>query len=218
MTDRPIIFSAPMVRALLDGRKTMTRRLAWREAQSGQASRQRAPSPWQRVAVGDRLLVRESHQIQATGAAPNWAAQGIWYAADGEYLPLREPVSYVGKCTIGLRTVPSVHMPRWASRITLTVTETKIGRLQDISEADAIAEGLEVAPHAAIDFARNRPVPGYFVDLPNGHKIGGTLGAVRVFRELWGALHGAGSWDANPDVIAIRFTVEQRNIDAKEPA
>lgn len=194
MTDRPIIFSAPMVRALLDGRKTMTRRLAWfdkkhvsfRElsfAERMALENHRCkitepgdsrfhvdyPTPWQSVAVGDKLWVRETWMDMLCD--PPIAC----YRADGE----REHSALPWR--------PSIHMPRWASRLTLIVIETKIERLQDISERDAIAEGYQVMV---------------------------TCPPKRWFSDLWKDLHGAESWDANPQVVAIRFTVEERNVDA----
>src|SRR5580692_1161056 len=113
MTDRPIIFSSAMVRALLDGRKTMTRRLA--------------TSPLRKTGMGDRLWVRESV----------WLNQGDVGAGRVRYRAT-EP-DFKGYWT------PSIHMPRWASRITLEVTGSRIERLQAITERDAQAEGAELA-------------------------------------------------------------------------
>lgn len=176
--DRPVIFSAPMIRALLDGRKTMTRRLAWRMDCGNRV--QWAPSPWQRVQPGDRLWVREVWKPVHSGDP----SRGARYQADVD----RDQTIW--------RT--PIHMPRWASRLTLTVTATKIERLQDISEKDALAEGIHWDPLAGMYNCsgewRSNIVPG--------------------FRALWESLHGAGAWDRNPDVVALTFTVEKRNIDA----
>src|SRR5690606_34593004 len=117
------------------------------------------------------------------------------------------------------KTRVSIFMPRWASRLTLTVTDVRVERLQDCSEEDAIAEGVEtdlwdMAP-VARDYSR-----------PDGHFVGWDIGilppntsvdADRVGREsyrtLWDSINGAGAWEANPWVVAVTFTVEQRNID-----
>lgn len=204
MRDIPIIFSGPMVRALLAGRKTMTRRLAWRpwhlgalEFSSEEMEEYDAlgwnvtqghdelfyvakPSPWQRVKPGDRLWVRESVACECRDAPI--------YSAD---------LSEEGRTHWKFR--PSIHMPRWASRLTLVVGAVKIERLQDISEGDAIAEGCE------------RAIAGQ-----------GDQGAITTYRTgfvyLWGSLHGTDSWLANPGVAAITFTVHRQNIDALQAA
>lgn len=171
-----------MVRALLDGRKTMTRRLAWRYASRTSLSGGRCvstnpmmfenPSPWQRVKPGERLWVRENFalELQGSGEAPI-EPKRVMYAADGK--------------TWDGPTVPCIHMPRWASRLTLTVTAVKIERLHDISEADKLAEGA----------TPDRP-----------------------FGTVWKAIHGEDGWAANPEVVAISFTVERRNIDTEAAA
>jgi hypothetical protein len=190
MVDRSVIFSAPMVRALIEGRKTMTRRLAWRELKddAGRFIGQ-VPSPWQKVQPGDRLWVRESIGRKPASFLGIQATNGVeaaFYVADGNDL--------VNEHEFGLcpwwkqkQSLPSIHMPRWASRLTLTVTATKIERLQAITHDDALAEGVGIFPH--------------------------SMSAQKRFAELWASLHGPQSWDANPEVVAIRFAVEQRNID-----
>ena len=121
MGERPILFSAPMVRALLAGRKTMTRRLVTNRAAA-------------RIEVGDVLWVKET-----------WA-----YFGGDEYIYQRDPgaVQYRASADAfespaGGRWRPSIFMPRWASRISLLVTGKRTERAHDISEADARAEGIE---------------------------------------------------------------------------
>ncbi len=182
MTDYPIIFSAPMIRALLDGRKTMTRRLA--------------SSPLRRVTAGDRLWVREAAAFtidQGTGLP----AKTEWFLADGEN-PYRDNFT--------VKTRPSIHMPRWASRITLIVTATKTEPLQDISEEDARAEGC------VEDWADGLPVwyvPGAKMER---HRASGR----ECFEWLWSSLHGSDSWQSNPFVVAPTFRVVQSNIRSVE--
>lgn len=175
--DRPIIFSAPMVRALLDGRKTMTRRKAWKkEGERGFVQWGEGPSPWQRVQPGDRLWVRE-----ACMSDPD---RFTIYRADWERYNVCDT----------MRWRPSIHMPRWASRLTLTVTAVRVERLQEISCADAIAEGIAPAANSqTID-----------CDTPDPRD---------EFHALWDRLHGEGAWDANPEVVAITFAVRKGNID-----
>src|SRR5690606_14173331 len=129
MTVRPIIFSAPMVRAILEGRKTQTRRPAWQAPRVFIQTDGEPPEPilvptvWQKTEPGDLLWVRET-----------WAesAHGPVYKAD-----------VLGADTDGWGWRPSIHMPRWASRITLEVTDVRLQRLQEISEEDARAEGAK---------------------------------------------------------------------------
>jgi hypothetical protein len=104
------------------------------------------------------------------------------------------------------RRVPSIHMPRWASRLTLTVTDVRVERLQNITEDDARAEGVE----------RDEDVPGGWVD----YRAPGTqccLIASDSFASLWESIHGPEAWNANPWVCAISFEVRRRNIDHIAP-
>ncbi|PDT77250.1 hypothetical protein CO675_11985 [Bradyrhizobium sp. C9] len=222
MKDVPIIFSAPMVQGLLreikvpGTGKTMTRRLAWGapfsvydDEDGHKAKRLRVegykvsgpddtgmrlawpPSPWQSVKVGDRLWVRET-----TSAEHRWAGTkpslitdtDVWYWADGN------PDD--GDWT---KPIVSIHMPRRFSRITMIVTATKIERLTAISEADALAEGVE-----------RRGDRDYWAGLNRG------TDAVACFSALWLSLHGMGSWDKNPEVVAISARVIKANVDAPE--
>jgi len=200
MTDRPIIFSAPMVQALLAGRKSMTRRVlkpqppewvtrmthegrcGWIGSGDGHGTLMHVP-----YAVGDRLWCREAFSydrldVDRCGILPPW------YWADGN------PES--GDWS---RPKPSIHMPRWASRLTLIVTDVRVQRVQSITEADAVEEG--VSPISEPD---DRKWEHY---APHGV----------AFRALWNSLHGPGAWDANPWVCALTFTVHRQNIDQMEP-
>jgi hypothetical protein len=123
MSDRPILFSGPMVKALLDGRKTQTRRilkpqpLGWGE-----------PKP--RFAKGDRLWVRESFRVREGGTICE-AGGGQMDYVDTEIVYRASDGRQFG------RWKPGIHMPRAYSRLTLTVTDVRVQRLQEISEADA---------------------------------------------------------------------------------
>jgi len=194
--ERPIIFSADMVRAILDGRKTQTRRLAWRRSRlpaAGKRERddQSAPSLWQRARPGDTLWVREA-----------WGINDFRYLGT---IPKQRPVCIEPDALIYFATetdaeiaqempiTSPIHMPRWASRITLRVTATRVARLHDISEADAFAEGCRAevyGPSDAYDLTRY------------------TISAREAFSTLWQRLHGPGSWDNNPEVVAITFETE----------
>jgi hypothetical protein len=169
--------------------KTCTRRLAWtgRKAADGEGFR---PSPWQRVKRGDRIWIRENalYWINNVGPDVNKRSKVAAFAADGYELESGE------------RWTPSIHMERRFSRLTLHVTGTKIERLQDITEADAQAEGVEAA------------VGGFDYD-------GGPLKTYRTgFVRIWGVLHGTDSWLANPWVMAVSFRPVLANIDSLEIA
>ncbi|CCG42457.1 hypothetical protein [Magnetospirillum molischianum] len=172
MVDRPIIFSSPMVRALLSKRKTQTRRLA--------------SSPLAKCRPGDRLWVRETW-------APTCRIQDDRLRRtvmdDGDQVIYPDMVA--GHL---IRWRPSIHMPRWASRLTLVVSDVRFQRLQEISEDDAWAEGVIV--------------PDDIADHPGlGDKF--TMAYVR----FWNSLYGNDAWAVNPPVVALTFAVHYANID-----
>ena len=206
MRDIPIIFSAPMVLALLDGRKTMTRRLLYskRKARNGiipasATMLQDHPppclplgahdfptdigpdeyytlSPWQRVKPGDRLWVRENLKC---------AGSGIWrYASHNVEITMARSDPRVSQMIAWAHheergAVPSIHMPRWASRLTLVVSATKIERLQGISAADVAAEGVKIVNQGGVTY-------GVLGDQWTSPR--------RASRLLWCSLHGDNSW------------------------
>lgn len=208
MVDRPIIFSASMVRALLDGRKTQTRRVL-KPQPSGIAQAERiAPKSWRifpesdrcsidfkapPYAPGDRLWVRETwcrvSDNPMSEIATLASGDGIAYRATDD-----------DEMSIPPRWRSPIFMPRWASRLTLTVTDVRLQRLQEISEADALAEGIQ--PFG----------PVFSVEKADGFTACGTT-ARAAFATLWNSLHGPDAWNANPWVAAISFTVQRGNID-----
>jgi hypothetical protein len=200
--DRPIIFSAPMVRALLDGRKSQTRRVLKPQPDLTDADRVRCVE-WKGAiysgntripyAPGDRLYVRE---------AMHWT-DNLRFVADDAVVDFdRMPEGF----TAGRPHVSGMFMPRWASRITVTVTEVRVQRLQEISEADAGAEGIEQA--------RSGRFYDPTVSRGTAAHLGGMhLSARSAYASLWNSLHGPDAWDANPWVVAVSFTVRKGNID-----
>lgn len=214
MADRPIIFSAPMVRALLDGRKSQTRRVLKKPAAMNALAVfgpafLLLPGNVDLVgyAAGDRLWVREGfvryHDLDDNDmrVGPLKTA----YRADGNFRWLDADTDTFRDCP---PWKPSIHMPRWASRLTLIVTEVRAQRLQEISAADAKAEG--VVHNNVVDRLASAPlwsVPGTGA---------GGRHAIAAFAALWASLHGPEAWDANPWVAAISFTVHRSNIDAME--
>jgi len=207
MSDRPILFSAEMVRAILDGRKTQTRRImkpvptfnaggAILDADGGQEDYVEPhwvfPKTCKYGKEGDTLWVRET-----------WGA--VWPA--DEPVPLRQcEIEYradlppgctdrpgewpadESNCPEAPRWRPSIHMPRWASRITLRITDIRVERLQDISEDDALAEGVE--PCTSTGWQGQNIV---------------VMSAREVFAELWNKINGPGAWDANSWVWVVNF-------------
>lgn len=195
MTDRPIIFSAPMVRALLDGRKTQTRRLA--------------TSPLRRCEVGDRLYVRESF---IHGKAVGGYAPGV----DPDREPDGPTVDTIYRADDGPNErsagpwTPSIHMPRLASRLTLIVQAVRVEKLQAIGESDAQSEGLIREPHWWHDPEYPLPDVAWRPSPDSRHRYSS---AVDAYQDLWESLHGVDSWAANPDVLVLTFRVEPTNID-----
>lgn len=227
MTDIPIIFSAPMVLALLAGRKTMTRRLAWRPLPkdiSDQADRvgmrgvvNGPPSPWQNVKAGDRLWVRENHWRfgrwvgKKTSGNPSYSFEPLREPSDmPDVVPAADAKDFAlyhgkfGDPVEDWHLRPSIFMPREHSRLTLVVTGTKMEPVQSISEEDAIAEGVQLIGE------KTWGVPGTGSMVFNG-------GPVDAFSALWMSLHGFAGWHDNPEVVAPTFQVVEANIDEVSP-
>lgn len=251
MADRPIIFSAPMIAALLAGRKTQTRRILKPQPPAdaryaGVHYASYEPSSWffntdrgsykvrERFEEGDRLWVRENHQFRGasyndgTEGDPNWS-EDEWFRVwgcggpgdswDPEFRNGWSPSMHMGVHDLvgpehdegpdvrgfATKVLPSIHMPRWASRLTLLVTDVRVERLQDISEEDAVAEGLK--PETCAGQRMWDPGP------PHGHFAHPQV----AYRVIWEDIHGPGSWDANPWIVAVTFSVHARNIDQLAP-
>lgn len=220
MTDLPILFTPAMIRALRDGRKTMTRRIIKPQPLylSGRNKRIYADADYRkswregcdddlRFTPGDRLWVRESHYLTDDGH-DEYAV----YAADEsvvlEHLAAidRLPKDFPQDVKTQARKLrPSIHMPRWASRFTLIVESVRVERLQDVSEASAIAEGITRSPHGNGD---------QWMDYPEGSSADGWLDPRQSFRTLWESINGPDAWSSNPWVAAIGFRVVAANIDA----
>ncbi|MCR6673267.1 hypothetical protein [Devosia ginsengisoli] len=218
--DLPMLFSGPMVRALIREieqpgcGKTQTRRTIKKPGLMAAPYNMRAtdkgipvsiddwgaihyrPLPYR---VGDRLYVREhwrtggQHDHLAPRDLPREWAGPIGYIAD----EAPNSISRTGRFRQGM------HMPRWASRLTLTVTDVRVERLLDISEADAIAEGI-IHPW-------NKRYPFGLQISDDAYCLGNT--ATQAYRALWNHINGPGSWDATPWVAAYTFTVAVGNID-----
>jgi hypothetical protein len=231
MRERPILFSAAMVRAILAGRKTQTRRIvkgvdgAYSPIPAGHrllnyaGEEEIARCPYGKP--GDRLWCKETWHYVNHQHGPRGLEVCIGYPADGDDLPNRPSIP-VGEewadradaWPYRPRRHPSIHMPRWASRITLEITGVRVERLQAISEADAKAEGVE-PPEAEREDHDWSICPTCGGTGLHG-SLGDNLGYREVdctdcdthakrYRHLWNAINGPGSWDANPWVWVVEF-------------
>jgi hypothetical protein len=186
MKERPILFNGEMVRAILEGRKTQTRRIVKDCYLTGGPPEDYLLSRCPYGQPGDRLWVRE------TFAWPN--DQVTIYRANWREDAMRRGLDHIPKDDSGIRWNPSIHMPRWASRISLEITNVRVEQLNEISEEDAIAEGID---------RESGEYEGYFRDYREPDAI--TKNARLSYIGLWESINGAGSWDANPWVWVIEF-------------
>jgi len=226
MVERPIILNADMVRAVLNGSKTQTRRIIQSPAKNMQVTVQKvidyrepgdkwygehvfsmrnqsgtwcdytkeqflAKCPF--GAVGDRLWVRETFATLEPGSYEpvkpcDGYAQVVRYAASDRLANSDRDVR-------GFNWRPSIHMPRWASRITLEITNVGVQRIQSISQNDAAREGLVKLP------ASGR----YCINEGDQYFGGASHDARGVFSWLWSSIYGEESWQANPWVWVIEF-------------
>lgn len=207
MKERGMIFNSEMVRAILDGRKTQTRRIVksdcmdigekddgtlwpWREHDNG--GDYWYPCPFGEV--GDRIWVRETCRAVELESG----LDVVSYDAGGQDIPIKAHPLDAGLWVDLYRyrggegkTVPSIHMPRWASRITLEITGVRVERLNDISQEDAQAEGMELTGW--------RPT---YSDPDSGGEVWTPYDN---FAQLWESIYGEESWQANPWVWVITF-------------
>ncbi|MFM5440145.1 hypothetical protein ACET9K_11890 [Aeromonas enteropelogenes] len=203
MVERPVIFNGEMVRAILAGRKTQTRRVM----------KQQPPDGWCPVnsrGVADLVArtytkgVVDRHGCLQAGPEVYGVADETWGAVSpfgriGDRLWVRETI---GDCGVRLvyradaddgascqvtRWTPSIHMPRSACRLLLEITDVRVERLNDINEHDALAEGMDDGTSPAAIAA------GWF-EKPR-----------RAFRRLWEKIYGQESWDSNPWVWVVEF-------------
>ncbi|UHM89822.1 ASCH domain-containing protein [Rahnella victoriana] len=228
MKERPILFNAEMVKAILSGRKTQTRRVVkfpLRDVNMGcelagnELAGEVKAGDYRNCPLGqpgDQLWVRETFATLGNedGCAIDWqenlvktggpdAARvyrasceqrpgnyGLWSIPDDAFWkPHTENMQYEGSW------VPSIHMPRWASRIQLEIINVGVQRLQDISSGDAVREGI-----------CQLPASGRYCINPGDQYFGGaSRSAKEVYSWLWESIYGEGSWQANPWVWVIEF-------------
>lgn len=223
MADRGITFSAAMVRALLNGRKAQTRRLlpvetsdkGWMHLKGNgggvlcdsDADMMRSGPDYVRHQPGDRLYVREHWKTTPAydDLAPRdmGGEEPLRYLADGATFNWHSDNGVLDG-----RHRQAMHMPRWASRLTLLVTDVRVQRLQDMSETDATAEGIYQPGGESFGWAHDAAEPDWWID------------PVFAFRKLWDSLHTSPGtrWDDNPWIYAVSFDVRRGNIDNLEGA
>lgn len=232
MRERPILFSAPMVRAILAGTKTQTRRVVkepisgWlnnangsHKVLDGQVFNYSFDEPLGTCPYGqpgDHLWVRETWSSDFAGHYPH---DRIWYAADDDRqhdIEVRNGVRGIyspeSQQFVPFRWRPSIHMPRSACRLALEITGVRVERLHKISEADAVAEGIpeESEPCEQCGDCGWLCIGGepQQCDAP-----GCGDGAIDGYRALWEQINGAGSWQANPWVWVVEFSVQHPRTD-----
>ncbi len=225
MTERGMIFNGEMVRAILDGRKTQTRRpIKWKQTRFTEIGERENGSkwPWSEDAehacdfwhpcpfgsVGDRIWVREAYRFPAslddvsptgvgemavaTGYRKPWAP--TFYEFTGTFSDGWKGFETPPKVSDAGKLRPSIHMPRWACRILLEITNVRVERLNAISEKDATAEGVQPAGSLLPDY------PGTFLT-PKGDFATAKV----AFQRLWESIYGEESWKANSWVWVISF-------------
>lgn len=208
MKERGILFSGPMVRAILSGAKSQTRRLIKPQPEVTPEQARVLPAAWDGGWIdvkcpygepGDRLYVRETYALIWPGESKpeNVRDNLVEYRADkpDSKYPGDWPDEPASKRDAP-RWRPSLYMPRWASRITVEITSVRVERLQDISEADALAEGIDPYEWSG---GPAHPAP------------------IAAYRELWDTLNGKKApWSSSPWVWVVEFT--RVDADAKAVA
>ncbi|WP_135721369.1 hypothetical protein [Klebsiella pneumoniae] len=210
MSERGMIFNAEMVRALLDGRKTQTRRpIKWKQTRFTEIGEREDGSkwPWSEDAehacdfwhpcpfgaVGDRIWVREAFRVHSRATD---VATLVYKASERNSWTeqtRRVPVAVCNKPATPEKWTPSLHMPRWASRILLEITGVRVERLNAISEEDARAEGI--IDGGCLNCGEPEPC-GCANPEPD---------ATDAFAYLWQSIYGQENWNANPWVWVIEF-------------
>lgn len=231
MKARPIMFSGPMVRALLEGRKTQTRRIVKNPMQTAMVRHHPHyerdggalwlhQCPYGRP--GDLLWVREAWRTYAAldKEAPRSliAGTGLVYEAGGRNFPQERDLQGMGK-----KVRPGMFMPRWASRLTLRLTDVRVQRLQEISKDDAIAEGAKQWDVLEGTSAR---LPRWSME-PQTSEQCCMHGPQMAFANYINKLHGGENWNLKPSNLwaenpwawALTFEILRENVDSViEPA
>lgn len=198
MKERPVIFNGEMVRAILAGRKTQTRRIM--KPQPEPVPGKPGEYWWPSNVFETMLMMSDFQRVGFEGAAADASPFGrigerLWvretFGDCGVRLVYRADADDGASCQVK-RWTPSIHMPRSACRLLLEITDVRVERLNDINEQDALAEGMDDGTSPAAIAA------GWF-EKPR-----------RAFRRLWERIYGQESWDSNPWVWVVEFKQVQR--------
>ncbi|EBU8203419.1 TPA: hypothetical protein LC219_002140 [Salmonella enterica subsp. enterica serovar Teltow] len=213
MKERGMIFNGEMVRAILDGRKTQTRRVMKNQPAGdypetpalirnvgtgfqwhglyGESSIFNCPLG----SIGERIWVRETFRVHSRASDVATLVYRASVRNSWTEQTHRVPVAVCNKPAIPEKWTPSIHMPRWASRITLEITDVRVERLHNISERDSLREGLF-----------QLPASGRYCLQPGMQYFGmASHSAKEVYSWLWASIYGEESWAANPWVWVIEF-------------
>lgn len=193
MTERPVIFNGEMVRAILAGRKTQTRRIM--KPQPEPVPGQPGEYWWPAKAFETMVKMSDFQRVGFEGAAADASPFGrigdrLWvretFGDCGVRLVYRADDDDGASCQVA-RWTPSIHMPRSACRMLLEITDVRVERLNDISEQDALAEGIDDGTS------------------PAAIAVGWFEKPRKAFRRLWERIYGQESWDSNPWVWVVEF-------------
>ena len=254
--ERPILFTAPMVQAILEGRKTQTRRIlkgidlqyvqADKSYESGEvystyqafydngkySVTRHSLKDWVSILkcpygnVGDELWVRENvyadhDQSEVITCAKYFDGVSVLYDGTHDDPDADEYEKYEGSLAhwwYSRETCPSIHMPRWASRIQLRITDIRIEQLKSVSEQDAISEGLKSISKDGELFKWGLPDYDGF---PGNDNHGWPwncweISPISAFMKVWEMVHGEGSWNKNPWVWVVEFELINRKHGVSE--
>jgi hypothetical protein len=213
MKERPILFSGPMVRAIIEGRKTQTRRIVkqvphWQHCgkdimEWGLSGCYTDDEGWHWLDIQTEVDDNSHDEIKCPYGQPGdrlWVRE-TWAPMPGGPVTPQNGVIYRADSSDSWTWRPSIHMPRWASRITLEITSVRVERLREISASDSIAEGIEPVPDNS-PFRNTCGWKDYLEpdSLPFDHDKPSAS-----FRTLWESINGPGSWKLNPWAWVIEF-------------
>lgn len=223
MEQRPILFKGDMVNAILRGDKTQTRRVIKGDTDHQWDSLEGYSSQWVNPEKGDHWILKHSTKNSSENyivKCPSgkvgdqlWVRETCFFDSIFDHLktseiPKGESVGYIATGMIHTRkgkailkngkTRPSIFMPRWASRIQLEITDIRIERLNDISEEDAKAEGVE-----ELEMSGSRNIWRFYLAKPD--QCVGVTNARQSFMSLWESIYDEGSWYENPWVWVVEF-------------
>lgn len=217
----PILFSTEMVKALLDGRKTQTRRIVKPQIPSNDIFYLKGKRGGKSVSYGSIETKFEVECPYGDNGDILWVREtlyqegelGLKYVADNEYIDdaviPEVPFKNGSYRNYSFCQVPNIHMPAWAARIFLQVKQIRVERLHCISEQDAIAEGIELTPLKGYN-SKNPMYPKFMgkrYDYPKHYKgvDACQLVPIESFKSLWVAINGRESWESNPWVWVVQF-------------